>query len=87
MQVASLTDSVTGMTGYAPEPDTTPCPYDSGGPFFLENQKRWGKLKGGPVLVAVVSNGPSCPHAQVESAARVDNITDWIYGAMRDARR
>ncbi len=81
MTVASLTDSVTGMTGHAPQPDTTPCPYDSGGPFFLESRSRRG-----PALVAVVSNGPSCPHTSVESAARVDNITDWIYRAMWEGR-
>lgn len=80
MTVASLTDSVTGMTGHAPQPDTTPCPYDSGGPFFTESRR------GGPALVAVVSNGPSCPHTSVESAARVDNITGWIRDAIRDGR-
>jgi secreted trypsin-like serine protease len=79
MTVASLTESVTGMTGHAPQPDTTPCPYDSGGPFFLESRR-------GPALVAVVSNGPSCPHTGVESAARVDTITGWIYRAMREGR-
>ncbi|AGZ41615.1 S1 family peptidase [Actinoplanes friuliensis] len=80
MSVVSLADSVTGLTGHAPEPDTTPCPYDSGGPFFLEGKR-------GPALVAVVSNGPSCPHGSVENAARVDNITPWIYKAMRDGRK
>ena len=73
MTVASVSDSVTGMRGYAPEPDTTPCPYDSGAPFFLE--KRTAR----PILVAVVSNGPSCPHTGVENAARTDNIADWIF--------
>src|SRR4029453_19333910 len=46
MTVDSVGDSVTGMRGYAPEPDTTPCPYDSGAPFFLE--KRTAR----PILVA-----------------------------------
>ena len=76
MTVVSITDSVTGMRGYAPQPDTTPCPYDSGAPFFLE--KRTAR----PILVAVVSNGPSCPHTGVESAARTDNIADWIFTAI-----
>ena len=76
MTVVSLGDSVTGMRGYAPQPDTTPCPYDSGAPFFLE--KRTAR----PILVAVVSNGPSCPHTEVESAARTDNIAGWIFTAI-----
>jgi secreted trypsin-like serine protease len=73
MTVASLSTSVTGMRGHAPQPDTTPCPYDSGAPFFLE--KRTAR----PILVAVVSNGPSCPHTAVENAARTDNIAEWIF--------
>ncbi len=72
MTVVSLSESVTGMRGHAPQPDTTPCPYDSGAPFFLE------KRSARPILVAVVSNGPSCPHTAVENAARTDNIADWI---------
>jgi secreted trypsin-like serine protease len=75
LTVVSLSDSVTGVSGHAPQPDTTPCPYDSGGPYFLEGRR-------GPALVAVVSNGPSCPHSSVENGARTDNITDWIYRTM-----
>lgn len=77
MTVVSLSDSVTGLRGYAPQPDTTPCPYDSGAPFFLEH----GKAR--PVLVSVVSNGPSCPHTAVESSARTDNIAGWIRDSIR----
>ena len=76
MQVAQLSDTVTGFRGHAPEPDTTPCPYDSGGPYFVEK-------KGGPKLVAVVSNGPSCPHTEIENGARTDNIVPWISGVVR----
>jgi secreted trypsin-like serine protease len=77
MTVVSLSDSVTGLQGYAPQPDTTPCPYDSGAPFFLER----GKAR--PVLVSVVSNGPSCPHTAVENSARTDNIAGWIRESIR----
>jgi secreted trypsin-like serine protease len=77
MTVVSLSDSVTGLQGYAPQPDTTPCPYDSGAPFFLEHGKR------PPVLVSVVSNGPSCPHSAVENSARTDNIAAWIFSVIR----
>ena len=71
LSVVSLSDSVVGFHGLAPAPDTTPCPYDSGGPYFVEKGKK-------AFLVAVVSNGPSCPHTQTENGARTDNITDWI---------
>ena len=72
LKVVTVSESVTGVQGYAPAPDTTPCPYDSGGPFFTE------RGHGRPELVAVVSNGPSCPHTGVENAARTDNIAGWI---------
>jgi hypothetical protein len=70
--VVELTDAVTGFHGYAPAPDTTPCPYDSGGPYFIEHKHQR------PTLIAVVSNGPSCPHTATENGARTDNITGWI---------
>jgi secreted trypsin-like serine protease len=72
LEVASLSAANLGVRGLAPHPDTTPCPFDSGGPFFRE--PRWQE----PELVAVVSNGPSCPHTAIESPARTDNIADWI---------
>ncbi|GAA2526123.1 S1 family peptidase [Winogradskya humida] len=72
LEVESLQESTLGVRGLAPQADTTPCPYDSGGPFFRE--PRWR----GPELVAVVSNGPSCPHTEIESPARTDNIAGWI---------
>jgi secreted trypsin-like serine protease len=74
LTVVSLQDATLGVKGFAPQPDTTPCPYDSGGPFFRE--RRWRA----PELVAVVSNGPSCPHTAIEVPARTDNIADWILG-------
>ncbi|GIE48988.1 esterase [Amorphoplanes nipponensis] len=77
MTVVSLSDSVTGLRGYAPQSDTTPCPYDSGAPFFLE------RAHARPVLVSVVSNGPSCPHTSVENSARTDTIAGWIRESIR----
>ena len=74
LQVVTLSDSVTGLHGYAPHPDTTQCPYDSGGPYFVGTKH--------PALVAVVSNGPSCPHTSTENGARTDNITGWIRGVI-----
>ena len=74
--MVSLTASITGLQGYAPQPNTTPCPYDSGAPFFQERRAVR------PTLVAVVSDGPSCPHTLVESGARTDNIAGWIFSVI-----
>jgi secreted trypsin-like serine protease len=79
LNVVSLSDAVVGLHGYAPSPDTTPCPYDSGGPYFVEKGKK-------AFLVAVVSNGPSCPHTSTENGARTDNITDWINSVIHPAQ-
>lgn len=78
LSVVELSDAVVGLHGYAPQPDTTPCPYDSGGPYFSEHDGRW------PELVAVVSNGPSCPHTETEDGARTDNIVPWIRSVLHD---
>ncbi|MCA2215043.1 S1 family peptidase [Jidongwangia harbinensis] len=83
MTVAEINAQKLGVRGHAPAENTTPCPYDSGGPFFVEAKGRWGKRKP-PVLVAVVSNGPSCPHTGLETPARTDNIVDWARSAMAE---
>ncbi|MFD1365682.1 S1 family peptidase [Actinoplanes sichuanensis] len=70
--VESVSDATLGVRGKAPNPDTTPCPYDSGGPFFRESRGH------APQLVAVVSDGPSCPHTDIEIPARTDNLAGWI---------
>jgi len=72
LSVLTVENTIIGVEGFAPADNTTPCPYDSGGPFFIE------QLWSAPQLVSVVSNGPSCPHTQKESSARVDNLKDWI---------
>lgn len=72
LQVTTVNAATLGMTGYAPQRDTTPCPYDSGGPFFSERHP------GRPILVAVVNSGPSCPHVLDETTARIDVIVPWI---------
>lgn len=77
MTVVSVQDTTLGVKGLAPKADTTPCPYDSGGPFFREH--RWRA----PELVAVVSDGPGCPHTEVESPARTDNLASWIRRTVR----
>jgi secreted trypsin-like serine protease len=75
--VAEVAESTVGVTGLAPQADTSACPFDSGAPYFIEREK------GGPALVSVESVGPDCPHAQVETTSRVDNILPWIVGVIR----
>ncbi|WBB75783.1 trypsin-like serine protease [Micromonospora sp. WMMD1128] len=59
-------------SGRAPRVDTSPCPHDSGGPYFRE------QADGTAVLVAVVSTGPGCPHPGPDLSARTDILGDWI---------
>jgi secreted trypsin-like serine protease len=63
-------------SGREPRPDTSPCPHDSGGPYFRERED------GTAVLVAVVSGGPGCPHRGPDLSARTDNLGDWIAGTI-----
>lgn len=76
LTVTSVAATTVGMAGKRPAPDTTPCPYDSGGPFFSERRNA------PPLLVSVVSFGPSCPHTLEETTSRVDNIVPWIRSAI-----
>ncbi|MER7266877.1 trypsin-like serine protease [Micromonospora carbonacea] len=59
-------------SGRRPRADTSPCPHDSGGPYFRE------PAHGTPVLVAVVSTGPGCPHPGPDFSARIDVLGEWI---------
>jgi secreted trypsin-like serine protease len=52
--------------------DNSPCPVDSGAPYFVSTDDITG------VLVAVESTGPPCPQAGRETISRVDIIADWI---------
>jgi hypothetical protein len=65
-------DSLLETSGRAPSRETSPCLRDSGGPYFTE---RPGDR---PVLVAVVSSGPGCPHTGDDFSARTDNVSAWI---------
>lgn len=75
--VESVETSTIGVTGFAPEPDTSACAFDSGAPYFVEREGR------SPLLVSIENDGPSCPHDQVETTARVDNIRSWIRSVIR----
>jgi secreted trypsin-like serine protease len=75
--VETVETATIGVTGFAPEPDTSACVFDSGAPYFVERAGR------SPLLVSIESDGPSCPHDQVETTARVDNIRSWIRSVIR----
>jgi V8-like Glu-specific endopeptidase len=77
-EVTSIGDAVIGMSGVAPESDTSACKNDSGGPYFTEDG-------GGQVtVVGVVSDGPTCPHEGEDAAGRIDRIQPWIRDAIAD---
>jgi hypothetical protein len=71
-RVSSVDRLELGMTGTAPHADTSPCPHDSGGPYFTE------AADGTATVVGVVSHGPSCPHKGPDMAARIDTVSSWI---------
>lgn len=53
--------------------ENSPCPEDSGAPFFVSDDNRTGQL------VAIVNTGPPCPQAGREIIARVDVVSSWIH--------
>lgn len=53
--------------------ENSPCPDDSGSPFFVP-------IKGKNTLIAVENFGPDCPQPGIETAARVDQLVSWIRG-------
>jgi secreted trypsin-like serine protease len=77
VQVGSVAAATIGVHGYAPAPDTSACPWDSGAPYFVE--RRYGP----PLLVSVENTGPDCPHAEEETTARVDTLAGWIRRTIR----
>jgi hypothetical protein len=70
-RVSSVAATTVGVTGYAPQRDTSACTYDSGAPYFVERH-------GSATLVSVESGGPDCPHALEETTARADAVATWI---------
>jgi secreted trypsin-like serine protease len=77
--VGTVGDALIETFGRAPRKNTSPCPHDSGGPYF---RKASG---GGFALVAVVSTGPGCPHPGPDLSARTDNLGDWITGTVAES--
>lgn len=74
--VTSVSRYALGMTGRAPQDDTSPCPHDSGGPYFTRDKK------GVATVVGVVSGGPECPHTGPDRSGRIDTIAKWILGVI-----
>lgn len=75
--VSAVGATTVGVKGYAPAPDTSACPYDSGAPYFVEDADTPA------TLVSIESNGPTCPHAQEETTSRIDVAADWISNAIQ----
>jgi secreted trypsin-like serine protease len=61
--------------------ENSPCPQDSGAPFFISEDNRTG------VVVAIVNTGPPCPQPGREIIARVDVVADWIAQQTGNATR
>ncbi len=74
-EVDAVGEQLIETSGFSPSDLTSPCPHDSGGPYFREDG-------GAPVLVAVVSTGPGCPHPGPDFSARTDTLGGWIADTM-----
>jgi hypothetical protein len=77
VRVKDVTVTELGVADDRTEP-VTGCLYDSGAPYFTERYGVW-------YLVAVESDGPTCPHNQRETTARADNLRGWIHSVVRGA--
>ncbi len=80
VKIQTMTPTSIAVVGYHPEPDTSACLYDSGAPYFST------PTASRPLLVAVESNGPDCPHGDPETTARVDTLINSITTTVPDLR-
>jgi hypothetical protein len=80
VKIQTVAPTTIAVVGYQPEPDTSACLYDSGAPYFTT------PIAGRPLLVAVESNGPDCPHSDPETTARVDTLINAITATVPDLR-
>lgn len=74
VKISAVKPTTVLVKGHWPYADTSACPYDSGAPYFAQ------PAGSAPVLVSVESGGPSCPHRQQETTARVDVVVPWVRG-------
>ncbi|MCM3882487.1 trypsin-like serine protease [Frankia sp. R82] len=72
VQISGIAPTTVAVRGRAPRWTTSACPYDSGAPYVRES------ATGEPVLVAVESGGPTCPHPFDETASRIGVGGAWI---------
>lgn len=71
--IAAVRDAILETESVVTETvENSPCPEDSGAPFFVSTDDRTG------TLVAVVNTGPPCPQPGREIVARVDVVAGWI---------
>jgi len=68
------------LTGKSPSTSTSACPFDSGAPYFSEDN---GKAQ----LVATDVDGPTCPHSGEEITARIDVVVPWINAQIHPSAR
>lgn len=79
MKVHSYDSDTVGVVGYYPQANTSACLYDSGAPYFT------GPFRHSPPMIySTESHGPACPHDQVETTARVDDLYKWIRSKVPD---
>jgi hypothetical protein len=76
VEVTAVGSTTVSVEGRWPAPDTSACAYDSGAPYTTGGAS--------PVLVAVESGGPVCPHRSQETTARVDVVAGWVDGVVDD---
>lgn len=74
--ITSVGKYVLGMSGKAPRSNTSPCPHDSGGPYFTQDKT------GAAIVVGVVSGGPTCPHTGADRSGRIDTVAKWVLGVI-----
>jgi secreted trypsin-like serine protease len=80
--VATIGETTLEAVPVAPRTvENSPCPQDSGAPFFVSDDERTG------LLVAIVNTGPPCPQPGREVIARVDVVADWIAQQTGNATR
>ena len=78
VKVSAVKPTTVLVKGHWPFPDTSACPYDSGAPYFA------APAGAAPTLVSIESSGPSCPHHQQETTARVDVVVAWVGSVVTD---
>lgn len=57
--------------------ENSPCPDDSGSPYFPPGDEVHGPLMG------IEDSGPDCPQPGTEILARIDVVADWIHQQIR----